>query len=98
MDPTTLALRRAQMGRGVIPIMRWGLQPIIDEGAGYWITLSDSPSADLNVALVSSAEPTTLAGVLERVIASGLPTLFMVGGDCVSTELASPWRYVVHVP
>jgi hypothetical protein len=78
--------------------MRGGPQPIIDEGAGYWMMLSGSPSADLNVALVTSAEPTTLVGVLEQVIASGFPTLFMVGGDCRSTEIPGSWQHVGDMP
>ena len=75
-----------------------GPAPVFDLGEGYWMALSGAPSPDMNMALVSSGGTSAVAGVLDRVTESGIPTLFMLAGDCRSEALGEPWTQVGEMP
>lgn len=98
MDSSEVSLRRDQMGQAAVAIMRGGPAPIVDLGEGYWMALSGAPSPDLNMALVSSGGAPAVAAVLDRVTNSGIPTLFMLAGECQSEVLSEPWDQVGEMP
>jgi GNAT superfamily N-acetyltransferase len=79
-------------------MVRGGPRPIVDEGVGYWIAVSGVPSPDLNTSLVSSASTGVVARVLEQVTEAGVPSLFMLAGECQSEGLAAPWQPVGEMP
>jgi N-acetylglutamate synthase-like GNAT family acetyltransferase len=79
-------------------MVRGGPRPIVDEGGGYWIALSGVPSPDVNTSLVSSGGMGVVARVLEQVTEAGVPSLFMLAGECQSAELAAPWQQVGEMP
>lgn len=78
--------------------MRGGPAPIVDRGEGYWMALSGAPGPDMNMAFVGSGGATAVAAVLDRVMASGIPTLFMLAGECQSEVLGEPWEQVGEMP
>jgi hypothetical protein len=75
-----------------------GPRPMVDQGAGYWIALSGVPSPDVNTSLVSSARTGLVARVLEQVTGAGVPSMFMLAGECRSEELPAPWQQVGEMP
>ena len=79
-------------------MVRGGPRPIVDEGVGYWIALSGVPSPDVNTSLVSSGGTGVVARVLEQVTGAGVPSLFMLAGECRSEELPAPWQQVGEMP
>jgi hypothetical protein len=98
MDSAQLSLRRRQMGRGAGAMVRGGPHPIVEEGVGYWMALSGVPSPDMNMTLVSGGGMGDVARVLEWVTDSGVPSLFMLAGECQSAELPPPWQHVGEMP
>jgi GNAT superfamily N-acetyltransferase len=98
MDPNEISTRRDQMGQAAGAMLRGGPAPIVDRGEGYWIALSGAPSPDMNMTLVSSGGAAAVAGVLHRVTESGIPTLFMLAGECQAEVLDEPWEQVGEMP
>jgi GNAT superfamily N-acetyltransferase len=79
-------------------MVRGGPRPVVDEGVGYWIALSGVPSPDMNTSLVSSGGMGVVARVLDQVTDAGVPSLFMLAGECQSEELGAPWQNVGEMP
>ena len=98
MSASEVRLRREQMGRAAGALLRGGPSPILDLGAGYWIAQSGIPNPDLNMTLVSSGRAATVADVLRKVTASGVPTLLMLAGDSATEAVVEPWRHVGEMP
>ncbi len=98
VDPNEVSLRRDQMGRAAGAMLRGGPAPVVDLGEGYWLALSGALSPDMNMALVSRGGATAVAGVVDRVMESGIPTLVMLAGACRSEVLGEPWTQVGEMP
>lgn len=96
MNPAEISVRRIQMGQGAGAFLLGGPAPIVDEGEDYWIALSGAPSPDMNMSLVSGKK--AVQSTLDRVTESGIPSLFMLAGDCESVELVAPWQRVDEIP
>lgn len=62
------------------------------------MALSGAASPDMNLALVSSGGTTAVDDVLNRVTESGIPTMFMLAGECRSHVLGEPWTHVGEMP
>lgn len=98
MDPNAISRRRDQMGQAAGDMLRGGPAPVIDRGEGYWMALSGAPSPDMNMSLVSRGGAAAVARVLDRVEVSGIPTLFMLAGECQAELLGEPWEQVGEMP
>jgi len=98
MNSNDINRRRDQMGQAAGEMLRGGPAPVIDRGEGYWIALSGAPSPDMNMTLVSRGGAPAVAGVLDRVTDSGIPTLFMLTGECQGEVLGKPWEHVGEMP
>ncbi len=98
MDRAEISLRRIQMGRAAGEMVQGGPAPVVDEGEGYWMALSGAPSPDMNMTLVSGGGAAAVTRTLQRVTDTGVPSLFMLAGECGSAELVAPWRQVGEMP
>ena len=98
METEELSLRRSQMGRAGGAMLRCGPTPVIEAGEGYWLAQSGVPSVDMNVALVSGGGPEAVDKILALVEQSEIPTLFMVAGSVLATELEPPWLVAGELP
>ncbi len=96
MNPAEISVRRIQMGQAAGALLLGGPGPIVDEGEDYWIALSGAQSPDMNMSLVSGRE--AVESTLDRVTESGIPSLFMLAGECESVELVAPWQQVGEMP
>src|SRR5579863_2675904 len=93
MGSADLAVRRAQMGRSLQPMVQAnGLRAVGEVGTGYWMALFGVPSPDANLALVDSDDTAIVAETKGKVEATGYPTVFMLAGPASTALLDGGWQ------
>lgn len=99
MDPTDLALRRSQMGRGIGRLASEpGMTCQIEETS--WLVLTGLPSPDTNLALVHGGGPAVLEATVAAIDGAGIPALLMLAGDAADLKASLPagWNHVGTLP
>jgi GNAT superfamily N-acetyltransferase len=89
MDETSVAERRAQMGRSAGSLMAAGPRPVAEGGPGFWVALSGALSLDANLALIDADDPGVRDRVLATVGGAGVPTTVLLAGVAAGAGLGT---------
>ena len=94
-----LARRRTMMGTGA---MGWVSSPTMfgSVSARSWALLSGSPSPDMNMVLIHSADPESLVEPLTQIAQRNCPALLMLAGagKTLADQLPTSFRPVGSMP